>query len=211
MHMRQPWSLSIAAAAVGVFISWGSRLKARLQTTCTAYGPHGQTAPALPNSWIHWLRNNSGYRTVMRLAKWRFMPVMSVVALLYVAVTLASHVAFNVADAAGAFCNETAHRRIVPWNDEVEVPSPFKVNGMCWPSGVELEEGARYALTVTQTTPWMDGTPIQIDVDGYNIAELPFCSDAQVNSCLSRCEECSCVPGYGSSAGSGQLGPTNTL
>jgi hypothetical protein len=61
--------------------------------------------------------------------------------------------------------------------NEIMATTHFDASHICWPSGILLEQGQRYSITVTQTTPeWKDRNFVT-DIGGFEISELPDVTD----------------------------------
>jgi hypothetical protein len=134
-----------------------------------------QEMPPLPRNWVFRLRTNRVYRAIIHVIKRHIAPFVSAVVILYCSLTLLSHLLFNGWDSAGFFCRETPSQPL-RWLETKTIERPFKVNELCWASGVELTEGQRYLITIKQTTPWMDSS-YESEVGGFEIAELPRWTD----------------------------------
>ena len=103
------------------------------------------------------------------------VPFMSAVVLLYLGASLISHVAFDIADAAGAFCREgtrTPLTSVERASARETTVQGFSAASICWPTGIELVEGRRYRITITQAHDWRDRRSA-VDLNGFEIGELP--------------------------------------
>ena len=88
---------------------------------------------------------------------------------LYYGTTLASHFLFNVADAAGFLCPESASSKELNLDEEIEVQ--FDTRAICFGTGLWLHDRERYQLSVKKVDDWADGD-IETDVGGYHISDL---------------------------------------
>jgi uncharacterized protein (DUF2235 family) len=129
--------------------------------------PHG----ALETSAIHRLRTHPLYRGTLNLGKRYVVPFVSAVLLVYLGLAAVSHLLFDAMDAAGTFCRETAPSARV----KVAVGTPrqatFPASSLCAPTGIELEEGRRYRITIG-TTGWYD-KDFPSGPAGFELGQLP--------------------------------------
>jgi uncharacterized protein (DUF2235 family) len=159
-----PGTFVLAAVLVGVLMWWGTRLGAsitdRMEQIWDAQPPQ---IPDLPRGGVYALRTHWIYQWVLWALKRHIIPVFSVLAILYCGITLTSHLLFNLQDAAGLYCKEstTTTVRDVPWLGETKADTPYRAADFCWASGIQLVEGQRYQVTITQTSSvWKDGSPL---------------------------------------------------
>jgi T6SS, Phospholipase effector Tle1-like, catalytic domain len=175
-----PVKFVVAAALVAVLIWIGSRLGAVITDKMEQiWDAKPQDIPDLPRGGVYALRTNAAYQWVIWAMKRHVVPFVSVVIILYGGITLASHLLFNLEDAAGLYCKESSAPRDVPWLGEIKAETPFRAGDFCWASGIRLVEGRRYHVTITQTSPvWKDASPLsptgyQTDLAGVEISEVP--------------------------------------
>jgi hypothetical protein len=127
----------------------------------------------VPRTLVHWLRTHPRYRAVHSVMKRHVVPFVSAVALLSLGLAVVSHVAFDIDDALGTFCHESA--------ELVRLSAPavpvrkdgFAAASMCWATGIELVEDRRYRVTITRSNEWHDRATLVADVSGVEIGELP--------------------------------------
>lgn len=128
-----------------------------------------------PGGFVYRLRTHPIYRAVHWAMKRHVVPFASAVLLLYLGAALVSHVAFDIADASGAFCRERPRGQLISLESaptrETKVQG-FAASSMCWPTGIELVEGRRYRITITQAHAWRDRSHA-VDLSGFEIGELP--------------------------------------
>jgi uncharacterized protein (DUF2235 family) len=128
---------------------------------------------SLPNDWVYRLRTHPTYQQILWALKRYIVPTASAALLVYLGVAILNQVLFNVADAAGAFCHEGKVARVtLAEGSALVIDRPFETLSMCWSTGVVVQNGGRYRITVTETAPWRDKT-IDTDVNGFEIGELP--------------------------------------
>jgi uncharacterized protein (DUF2235 family) len=185
-YATNPGRFLVAAFLVGALIWIGTRLAAaitdRMQQIWRA---SLRDILSLPHDWVYALRTSRLYQWLLWVIKRHIVPTLSVVAILYLGLTLSSHVFFNMWDAAGFHCKETETPGAVPWLSEIAIEARFQPRELCWASGIELLKGQRYQVTIAQTSPtWRDGSPLRggfdTDLAGFEISELPSFIDRVV-------------------------------
>jgi uncharacterized protein (DUF2235 family) len=130
-----------------------------------------------PTDLLFRLRTTDAYRSVFWFLKRGALPVASILLILYLGASMLNRLAFNVADGAGLYCQETPKEQTtgLAVNEQRAVPG-FDTGQVCWPSRLWLEERGRYELTLHRDTPWVDGydtgTRIESHVDGFEVSEL---------------------------------------
>src|SRR5262249_42719108 len=81
--------------------------------------------------------------------------------------------AFDIADAAGAFCREGNPDKLTVLDKSGATASVngFTASSMCWGTGIKLEEGRRYQITIKDPVGWQDRQHA-VPVAGFEIGEL---------------------------------------
>ena len=111
------------------------------------------------------LRKSTVLVTLSRWIFQRAMPIAFAFGVIFVGLLIVNRVLFDAASAAGLFCRETPEEQRVKPNRET-TREGFTTAASCWPTGIELEEGQRYRITVKTPGDWFDGS-LRSDVDGY--------------------------------------------
>lgn len=119
---------------------------------------------------VFWLRELAIYKWIKFLGKRVVLPFVSAVVIVCVPLMILSHLLFNIFDASGTHCRESA----TPYNLKPEEKREFAFTPrtFCHASGLYLEQGYRYSITITQTSPWFDGNQ-DSGVTGFELSELP--------------------------------------
>jgi hypothetical protein len=133
---------------------------------------------AIPDSRTHKaifaLRTNAFYQWVLVTFKQHVLPFVSAAFLLWLGATGLSHFLFNVADSTGVFCHETAMVDLEYLNgrgDRSQKDHVFSTQAICSPTGVHVENGARYSVRIELTSPSKDDK-IEADPNGFRTARL---------------------------------------
>ena len=105
--------------------------------------------------------------------KRRWAPAFFALLLVYLGVSLASHLLFNVQDVYGLTCVESAATRTLG-KGENSGPIRFNTSDLCKPTGIMAEKGARYLVEIKPVSgePWSDdGIPVPLG--GFSAANPP--------------------------------------
>jgi uncharacterized protein (DUF2235 family) len=178
-YAAKPGRCLLSILAVALLIGLGLHLRSRIIERMRAIWRAAEDQlPGLPTSWIYKLRTSKPYQTFHSALKRHLLPFLSALGLVYISLTLASHVLFNFQDASGLSCQETTYPKGATWLGETLVEKQFSANEMCWPSGIQLAKGQRYQiiLTMLPNEPFRDGN-ILADLSGYELTQLPDLRD----------------------------------
>jgi uncharacterized protein (DUF2235 family) len=171
------WFVIGVATIVGLMslgVNLGGRINDQMRRTWSAIlKQDAQPEGSLPDDWVYRLRTHPAYQGVLRAMKRYVVPTLSAALLLYLGVALINQIAFNVADAAGAFCPKDSRSAERLARGESRTVEGFDTGNFCWPTGIALERGSRYRITLSETAPWQDGG-ISTDLNGFEIGELRY-------------------------------------
>lgn len=133
--------------------------------TTAATGPVRSTFAL---SVARWLRDNRFLRKLWSFTFDRFVPIVFALLLVVAGWFIANRVLYEVFNAAGHFCKGSVIGEARK-KEKIGLSSgTFHTDAMCWPSGLVLEEGRRYRITVTTPGDWFDRT-IPTDVAGFPV------------------------------------------
>jgi hypothetical protein len=121
---------------------------------------------------IFGLRTSRPYIAVHSALKRHIAPALFAFLILYAGVALASHLIFDFEDSAGLICHSSPTLRELEPNDTA-TDILFQTKDICTATGVNLEQGGRYLITVTPLSPWRDGD-IDTGVTGFYSADQPW-------------------------------------
>jgi hypothetical protein len=82
---------------------------------------------------------------------------------------------FYLADAAGQYCKtkiDAQGKEPVRIEQGQVWSGTFTTDNVCWNSGIWIEAGGQYLITVTQGDDWHDGN-IAASINGYRLSEIP--------------------------------------
>jgi uncharacterized protein (DUF2235 family) len=120
---------------------------------------------SFPLRFARRLRDNAPLVAVGRFFVWELVPALFALAVIVVAVALANRMGFDVANSMGAFCKKHG-------DEKVGAPTEFHTDDMCWRSGLVLQQGHRYRITLDASRgDWFDKS-IRTDVAGFTLDSL---------------------------------------
>ena len=166
--------LVILVALMSTGVALGARINGAMHAIWRTILKAGATPTgSAPDGLVYRLRTNPAYRAVHRAIKRHVVPFAFAVLLLLLGAALVSHVVFDVADAGGAYCRPSTREPLLSLETTRERKvQGFAASSMCWPTGLELVEGRRYRITLTQAQGWRDRSQA-VDLTGLEIGELP--------------------------------------
>ncbi|KAA0069964.1 DUF2235 domain-containing protein [Tardiphaga sp. P9-11] len=155
-------------ALVALFIGIGSMLSGwitdGMRVVWHSRGGQAAVPPGFGHDVIYWFRNLWIYRSIIWLGKRHVLPLLLALLTVWIAATALSHLLFNIADSAGAFCNGTApssppEQRPKPVNLGVpQQANDFSTDALCAPTGLTLRAGHDYEIMITIDMPWADSS-----------------------------------------------------
>ncbi len=118
-------------------------------------------------SVARFLRNN---RLLLSIYKWGFqraMPILFALLLLVMGWCLANRFLFDVVSSSGRFCQGSPADNISKIDKSVTSSGIFHTDDMCWASGLLLEKGRHYRITIITPGDWFDRNT-HTDVAGFH-------------------------------------------
>jgi uncharacterized protein (DUF2235 family) len=174
-YAANPISFLLGVIAVAVFISFGSRLGAQITDSMRVLWNARLKVATLNKSMLHRtiyaFRTSTPYQMTLDAARRHVLPFLSAVFLIWLALGVLSHFLFNVADSAGAFCHDTdaTQRQVLEKKGDKSKELTFSIRALCFATGIELQRGGKYSLTLSIQSPWQDAAnPI-----GYWTSQAP--------------------------------------
>ena len=116
--------------------------------------------PGPPDNFIYRLRSNRMLYRVSRGLKRTWAPAFFALLFVYLGVSLASHLLYNIQDVAGLTCTEERQchgPRKGLWHARPDGESKtveFNTSDLCKPTGILLERNARYHVEMKATSAW---------------------------------------------------------
>jgi uncharacterized protein (DUF2235 family) len=162
-YARAPRSTLLLIGLVIFFIGWGTRIASRISNRMGAIWKRIGSAPSgLPADWIYRLRSNRSYIALHEGLKRRWAPRSFAVMFVYLGLSMASHLLYNIQDVAGFTCKDNDTDRRIAKPTKLSRTDPpriviFNTRDLCKATGILLEKGAFYSLTVHPLESWSNG------------------------------------------------------
>jgi uncharacterized protein (DUF2235 family) len=160
-YARSPVTFAIVVALLTACTVAGVRLSARIQSNMGAIWQKSVASSlpttALPDNWIYRLRTSATYVGAKR--NWKFVvgPALSVFFFVYAGLMFVNHLAYIVLDDAGFVCSESADASRMSKGETRKIS--FDASSVCSATGILLENGGRYAITIkAREAHWYDRT-----------------------------------------------------
>lgn len=154
------WFLA-GIAAIALFMSLGSSLSGNIHDGMRVIWQSRGSRSILPDNLVHkviyWFRNLRIYRWVIRVGRRHVLPAFFALAIVWIVATALSHLVFNIADSAGAFCAGSAKAELKAVNLGIPQPAKdFSTDTFCAPTGLTVRAGYLYEIVVMIDAPWAD-------------------------------------------------------
>jgi uncharacterized protein (DUF2235 family) len=169
---RSPGQFVALLVVVAGLIWFGTRLASRISDRMGAIWRGIPAVPSgLPENWIYRLRSNPYYIALHQGLKLRWAPAFFALLLVYLGITFASHLLYNVQDIAGFTCVEDGMAAGLARGEKRDVD--FVTSSLCNKTGIFVEgNGARYHVEIKATSAWRDaGIPSQLG--GFYTTDAP--------------------------------------
>ena len=152
-------SAFLGVAALLAFVLWlGGRLRAQIKDAMRAVWMRSRTlAPPQPDALIR-MRSSRWYIRCGKLFRRVIFPTVAGVAALWLIFCGVTQLVFSLTSSAGGVCTTGAGAS----------RKAFTSSDVCWDSGVQVEQGATYRITmrIDDSSRWTDGG-IVTGVNGY--------------------------------------------
>ena len=177
-YARNPAIFLVGLILLAYFQRLNLRLKLKIFDEMRAIWTQslcGRLTPAKRN-FLFLLRTLPATRFVRRAILEFLVPIAVMFVTFSWGIMFTSHFLFNLADAAGLYCDGRAERAPAgahkfPGQDWTDANTVFDTRNMCWGSGLWLETGVRYEIMVTKLDDWFDGK-IPTGMNGFQPREI---------------------------------------
>jgi uncharacterized protein (DUF2235 family) len=166
--------VGVLATLMSIGVALGSNINNQMLVIWRSILKTHTTPPgAVPSGLVYRLRTHDAYRATHRALKRYIIPFASAVLLVYLGASLVSHLAFDIADATGAFCREGNLDKLIVLDTSgaTATVKGFTASSMCWGTGIKLENGRRYQITIKDVVGWQDRLHA-VPVAGFEVGEL---------------------------------------
>ena len=169
---RSPGQFVVLLLLVAGLLWLGARIASRISDRMGAIWRGISVAPpGLPNNWIYRLRSNPHYIALHEGLKHKWAPAFFALLFVYLGVTFASHLLYNVQDIAGFTCVEDGTAKGLVRDEKREVD--FVTSSLCNRTGIFVEgNGAKYHVAIKATSEWRDGG-IPSRLGGFYTTDAP--------------------------------------
>jgi uncharacterized protein (DUF2235 family) len=162
-YARAPLEFLLLAGLVTFFTLWGMRIASRISDRMgSIWRGVPRMPPGLPDNFIYRLRSNRYYIAFHEGIKRKWAPAFFALLFVYLGLSLASHLLYNIQDVWGLTCKESgdatglARGTGTPRTDGESRTVEFNTSDLCKPTGILLEKNARYHVEVKSTIRWAD-------------------------------------------------------
>jgi len=174
-YARSPLTFAAIVALLAAFMIVGGRLSARIKNEMGAIWQNsiGSRLPpsALPATWVYRLRTSARYVAARRIWKFVVGPTLSALFFVYAALMLVNHLAYVVLDDAGFVCRESVGATRMQKEETRKLI--FDARSLCAATGILLEDGGRYEISIKAREPyWRDGS-IETTAGGFYSLDAP--------------------------------------
>jgi uncharacterized protein (DUF2235 family) len=159
-YAANPMTFVVSVAALVGLLIGGAVLSGKIKDSMrTVWCSRGSaTVASSPGHlWLQKFRTSSGYQGVIALFKFWILPALFALLVVFLAVTGIFHIAFNVADSLGAYCEPSEKPVQANLGIAQRAATEFETKSLCAPTGLTVREGFRYEIVMTVTEPWRDG------------------------------------------------------
>jgi uncharacterized protein (DUF2235 family) len=174
-YARSPITFAVLLAVLIAFTMLGVRLAARIKSDMGSIWQmsvvSGLVVAGDPHNWIYRLRTSRPYVAAKKHWKFQVGPGLSVIFFVYAGIMLVNHLAYIVLDDAGFVCSQSPVPSTMRKGETRNLS--FDTSSVCHATGILLENGGRYAITIKAREPhWYDRT-IETSPAGFNSWDAP--------------------------------------
>jgi len=174
-YARDPRWFIAGVAVLTFFIILNSRLGSKIADDMRAVWRasfSNQLEEPMGSSWVYSLRTNAIYQGLRGALQKRLLPAFSALLLLYVLLTVTSHISFNFFDAAGFVCREASNpAALADLTPGMKATVDFNTSQLCQSTKIALQRNGVYLIQFDSTASFRDAS---IDGSkGFSSADLP--------------------------------------
>ncbi|MGQ0687001.1 phospholipase effector Tle1 domain-containing protein, partial [Bradyrhizobium sp.] len=163
-YARRPVTFLILLGSLLFSLSYHAKLKSSISDAMLEIWNRSSDGKLTsPNhNMLYRLRTNALLRGLRTSIASIFAPAIVIFLFLAFSLFSFSHLIFNFADSAGAYCKSSPNEQTPEWRssqgDLLKIPAgePFPFDALCWNSGIVLEPG-RYSISLEA----VDGLPLE--------------------------------------------------
>jgi len=160
-----PGWFAVWAIFVVALMTMGRRLEYRISDRMRSLWQARPTTGAWPDDWLYRLRTHRLYRGLFSIGKRHVLPTFFAALIVFAVFAVLSRVAFAITSSLGLVCRGGRTEGVA--QDPI-VRDGFRRDALCWASGLHLEAGRRYRITIQPLGPWQDsGIAIGSELTGF--------------------------------------------
>lgn len=185
-----PATFGVLLLVFGILLQVGGFLQTRIgdamrprwrELSKASLAPLNSNQGDVSRSSLYQLRMAKPYQTAVSVLKRNITPTLAGVAALFLIVATVSRIGVSTTSTLGYYCEPTEPKPGIA--EDAVTRADFGSSSVCWASGVTLEKGRRYAITLTIGDDWRDGAPpppdaktdpFQADVLGFGSDRFPW-------------------------------------
>ena len=174
-YARSPIMFAGLLAIVIAFTTLGVWLATRIKSDMGAIWQEsvvtGLVVAGDPHNWIYRLRTSGPYVAAKKHWKFQVGPAVSVIFFVYAGLMLVNHLAYIVLDDAGFVCTESPGPGTMRKGETRNLS--FDASSVCHATGILLENGGRYAITIKSREPHWYDRDIETSPAGFSSLDAP--------------------------------------
>jgi hypothetical protein len=177
-YARGPAKFLLSTSVVVVLMLLGSALAGKITDEMRTIWKSdlASNQSSITHRLSYGLRTSRPYQWLLSTLKWGIVPASFAAAILYLGLAFTSHLIFNFQDTGGSICRGSQTIRNLA-QGEISPQIPFATKDICAATGIRVEQGANYVITVKPLTPWRDGN-IATGPQGFYTSGLPLIQSA---------------------------------
>jgi uncharacterized protein (DUF2235 family) len=178
-YARAPFWFVVITVLLACLLGWSTRIASRTSNLMGSIWRQTPSAPSgLPRNFIYRLRSNGLYIGFHESLKRKIAPGLFAIVFVYLGLSIASHLSFNILDVWGQTCIDHAANPAIPLATKMKVGEerviPFDISRLCNATGVDLDsDGARYYIKIDPSGAWTNGA-FPIPVGGFAVKSDEF-------------------------------------
>jgi uncharacterized protein (DUF2235 family) len=169
---RSPRQFALTLIVVALLTWLGGKIASRISVRMGTIWRRTPSAPTgLPDDGIYRLRSHPLYIGFHEGLKHTWAPAFFAIMFVYLGLTFASHLLYNVQDVAGWVCREDGKAKGV--EKGTPAVANFATSNLCNKTGISVDGNGRYEITVSaDPTPWSDGG-VPSKLGGFYTTDAP--------------------------------------
>jgi hypothetical protein len=146
-----PGWFAVWTVVVVALMAAGRRLEYRIHDRMRTLWQARPTPGAWPDNYLYRLRTHPRYRQAIRVGKRHVLPTLFAALIVFGVFAGLSRAAFTITSALGLVCRPGRSTGLAggPF-----ITESFRTDALCWASGVRLEAGRRYRITIEPLVAW---------------------------------------------------------